>query len=168
MHSPPDSNTPTDSSNFASRCELHPKAHKGNDCASFHVPSCDSVNYDTPDHNLNDDSVPMYHNTADQSDNHCGSGYNYGGTNSRSAGYTSANDGPSKSTLKNQRNSTSSGFMHNATTGPDPPHRMPHVPFSGLRPGANIAYPKQLYCDDGESDDTQWVNLEKVTEKDIP
>ena len=169
MHSPPDPNTPTDSSNFASLRESHQKAHKGNDRASFHVPGHDSVNYDTQDHNLNNDLVPMYHNTVDQSDDHRGSRYNYSDTNSRSAGYTSsANDGPSKSTSKNRRNSTSLGFMHNATMGPDPPHHMPHVPFSGLHTGANVAYTKQLYCDDGESDDTQWVNLEKVAEKDIP
>ena len=94
MHSLSDPNTPTDSSNFASLCESHQKAQKGNR-ASFHVPGHDSTNFDTPDLNPHDDSVPMYHNTADQLDDHHGSGNNYGGTNSRSDGYPNFHDGPS-------------------------------------------------------------------------
>ena len=132
------------------------------------MPGHDSTNFDTPDFNPHDESLPMYHNTSDQLDDHLDSSHNFGNSHSRSDGNSNFQDGPPKGTSKNRRNSTSSGFMHGAQSGPAPLRRMPHVPFSGLRSGANVTYLKKLYCDDGESEDTRWAILEKIAEMDIP
>ena len=176
MHSPDDHHTPTDSRNFAVRRDYH--ARKENNRASFHVPGHDSMNYDTPDYNdKSGAAVPMFTNQSSgnfgaqgstnvghRNDSGRGANHNtsHRATQSRPAvAPTGVNpSGPSRRcrTSNNPVQGNVSSGMPRSTT----------VPFSGIRRGAVVSYPQQLYCEDGESENTRWANLVKLADKDIP